>query len=131
MIVAHGMLEPVYFTFVKTMLESFLQSTHFVKSGAHSPRPKSKIIAMIALGRAILMKVDPVVNLHAHRLFSGCACSCSCKKEPRWLKFPNQFNTFKLSFLITCLKEDFFFSGGVVGKKGAWFFWGASEKRIG
>ena len=35
---------------------------------------------MIALRRAILMKADPVVSLHAHRLFSGRACSC--EKEP-------------------------------------------------
>ena len=54
----------------------FLQTTHFVKSRAHSPRPTSKIIAMIALRRAILMKVDPVVSLHANRVFSGRACSC-------------------------------------------------------
>ena len=54
----------------------FLQTTHFVKSRAHSPRPTSKIIAMIALRRAILMKANPVVSLHAHRLFSGRACSC-------------------------------------------------------
>ena len=58
----------------------FLQTTHFVKSRAHSPRPTSKKIAMIALRLAILMKADPVVSLHAHRLFSGRACSC--KKEP-------------------------------------------------
>ena len=32
--------------FVKTMLEFFLQTTHFVKSRAHSPRPTSKIIAI-------------------------------------------------------------------------------------
>ena len=62
------------------MLEFFLQTTHFVKSRAHSPRPTSKIIAMLALRRAILMKADPVVSLHAHRLFSGRAFSC--KKEP-------------------------------------------------
>ena len=74
------MLKPVYFAFVKTMLEFFLQTTHFVKSRAHSPRPTSKIIAIIALRRAILMKADPVVSLHAHRLFSGRACSC--KKDP-------------------------------------------------
>ena len=74
------MLKPVYFAFVKTMLEFFLQTTHFVKSRAHSPRPTSKIIAMIALRRAILMKANPVVSLHAHRLFSGRACSC--KKDP-------------------------------------------------
>ena len=74
------MLKPVYFAFVKTMLEFFLQTTHFVKSRAHSPKPTSKIIAMIALRRAILMKEDPVVSLHAHRLFSGHACSC--KKDP-------------------------------------------------
>ena len=36
------MLKPVYFAFVKTMLEYFLQTTHFVKSRAHSPRPTSK-----------------------------------------------------------------------------------------
>ena len=74
------MLKPVYFAFVKTMLEFFLQTTHFVKSRAHSPRPTSKIIAMIALRRAILMKANPMVSLHAHRLFSGRACSC--KKDP-------------------------------------------------
>ena len=80
MIVARGMLKPVYFAF-ETMLEVFLQTTHFVKSRAHSPSPTSKIIAiMIALRRAILMKADPVVSLHAHRLFSGRAGSC--KKDP-------------------------------------------------
>ena len=35
---------------------------------------------MITLRRAILMKADPVVSLHARRLFSGRACSC--KKDP-------------------------------------------------
>ena len=74
------MLKPVYFAFVKTMLECFLQTTHFVKSRELSPRPTSKIIATIALRRAILMKANPVVSLHAHRLFSGRACSC--KKDP-------------------------------------------------
>ena len=74
------MLKPVYFAFVKTMLEFFLQTTHFVKSRAHSPRPTSKLIAMIALRRAILMKADPVMSLHARRLFSGRACSY--KKDP-------------------------------------------------
>ena len=39
LIVACGMLKPVYFAFVKTMLE-FLQTTHFVKSRAHLPRPR-------------------------------------------------------------------------------------------
>ena len=70
------MLKPV---FVKTMLQFFfffLQTTHFVKSRAHSPRPTSKLIAMIALRRAILMKADPVMSLNARRLFSGRACSC-------------------------------------------------------
>ena len=76
------MLKPVYFAFVKTMLEFFLQTTHFVKSWAHSLRPMSKLIAMIALRRAISMKANPVVSLHAHRLFSGRACSC--KKDPCW-----------------------------------------------
>ena len=74
------MLKPVSFAFVKTMLEIFLQTTHFVKSRAHSPRPTSKIIAMIALRRAILMKANPVVSLHVHRMFSGRACSY--KKDP-------------------------------------------------
>ena len=73
-------LKPVYFAFVETMLQFFLKNTHFVKSRAHSPRLTSKIIAMIALRRAILMKENPVVSLHAHRLFSGRACSC--KKDP-------------------------------------------------
>ena len=70
---ARGMLKPVYFAFVQTMLEFFLQTTHLVKSRAHSPRPTSKIIAVTALTRAILMKADPVVSLlacsavaHAH-----------------------------------------------------------------
>ena len=74
------MLKPVYFAFVKTMLEFFSQTTHFVKSRAHSPRSTSKIIAVIALRRAILMKANPVLSLHAHRLFRGRACSC--KKDP-------------------------------------------------
>ena len=75
------MLKPVYFAFVKTMLEFFfLQTTHFVKSRAHSPRPMSKIIAMIALRRAILMKANPVVSLHANLLLSGRAFSR--KKDP-------------------------------------------------
>ena len=65
-----------------------MQTTHFVKSRAHSPRPTSKIIAiMIALRRAILMKADPVVSLHAHRLFSGRAGSC--RKTPVWIHFFN------------------------------------------
>ena len=72
-------VKAVYFAFVKTMLESFLQSTHFVKPWARSPS-SSKIIAMIALRRAILMNADPVVSLYSHRLFSGRACSC--KKDP-------------------------------------------------
>ena len=62
------MLKPVYFAFVKTMLEFFLQTTHFVKSRAHSPRPTSKIIAMIALRRAILMTANPVVILQRSRM---------------------------------------------------------------
>ena len=75
------MLKPVYFAFVKTMLEFFLQTTHFVKSRAHSPRPTSKIIGMIALRHAILMKADLLVSLHAHGLFSGRACSCFLKQS--------------------------------------------------
>ena len=53
----------------------FLQTTHFIKLRAHSPRPTSNIIAKITLRRAILMKAEPVVSLHANRLFSGRACS--------------------------------------------------------
>ena len=34
----------------------------------------------MALRRAILMKADPMVSLHAHRLFSGR--TCSCRKAP-------------------------------------------------
>ena len=63
----------------------FLQTTHFVKSRAHSPRPTSKIIAMIALRRVILMKADPLVGLHAHRLFSGRACSCKRDRCCSWI----------------------------------------------
>ena len=42
---------------------------------------------MIALRRTILMKADPVVSLHVHRLFSGRACSS--KKDPcsRYLRY--------------------------------------------
>ena len=58
----------------------FLQTTHFIKLRAHSPRPTSNIIAKITLRRAILMKAEPVVSLHANRLFSGSACSC--QKDP-------------------------------------------------
>ena len=63
------------------MLDFFLQTTHFVKSRAHSPRPTSKIIGMIALRDAILMKADLLVRLHAHGLFSGRACSCFLKQS--------------------------------------------------
>ena len=135
------MLKPVYFAFVKTMLQFFLQATHFVKSRAHSPRPTRKIIATMALRRAIFMKADPVqvriqdhpspfseplfnhadaqtsntstrlwfyyiitkihppfqnpgsapavVSLHAHRLFSGRACSCRkdpCSRSPSFAR---------------------------------------------
>ena len=37
---------------------------------------------MIALRRAILMKADPVVSLHANRWFSGRACRGHAKKTP-------------------------------------------------
>ena len=90
LIVARGMLKPVYFAF-ETILE-FIANYTFVKSRAHSARPTSKIIAiMIALTRAVLMKVDTVVSLHAHCLFSGRACSC--KKRPLLL----------VAILTTCL----------------------------
>ena len=60
------MLKSVYFAFVKTMLQFFLQTTHFV----NPPRPTRKIIATMALRGEIFMRADPVVSLHAHRLFS-------------------------------------------------------------
>ena len=60
-----------------------LSSLDFIKSRAHSPRPASKIIGMIALRHAILMKADLLVGLHAHRLFSGRACSCFLKQSLR------------------------------------------------
>ena len=47
----------------------FLQTTHFIKLRAHWPRPTRNIIAKITLRRAILMKAEPVVSLHANRLF--------------------------------------------------------------
>ena len=85
MIVASGMLKPVYFAF-ETMLEwFFLQTTHFVKSRAHSSRPTSKTISIIiALRNAILMKADPVVSLHAHvhaRPLLLIIYRMSCNKE--------------------------------------------------
>ena len=79
LIIACGMLKPAYFAFVKTMSE-FLQTTLFVKSRSHLPRPTRKVIAMIALRHAILMRADPVVKVHVHCLFSGRARSC--KKDP-------------------------------------------------
>ena len=39
-------------------------------------------------GARVLMKADPVVSLHAHRLFSDRACSCKkdpCSQRPRML----------------------------------------------
>ena len=70
MIVARVMLKPVYLAFFKEHVRVFLQTTHFVKSRAHSPRPTRKIIAMIALRQPILMRADAVVSLHA-RCFIG------------------------------------------------------------
>ena len=94
------MLKPVYFAFVKNMLEYFLQTTHFVKSRAHSPRPTSKIIAMIALRHAILMKADHVrASMHAHHLFSGRAFSC--KKDP-CSRNGVKFGTIISDVLINC-----------------------------
>ena len=89
LIVACGMLKPVYFAFVKTMLE-FLQTTHFVKSRAHLPGPTRKIIAMIALRHAILMRADPVVKVHVHCLFSGRGRSC--KKRPLFKQSKKNLN---------------------------------------
>ena len=77
--VARGMLKPVYFAF-ETMLEFFLQTTHFFLITSTFAKTNEQKITMIALRRAILMKADPVMSLHAHHLFSGRACSC--KKEP-------------------------------------------------
>ena len=47
---------------------------------------------MIALRRAILMKANPVVSLHAHRLFSGPACS-HAKKTPVMVMYDNDPKT--------------------------------------
>ena len=101
LIVARGMLKPVYFAF-ETMLEFFffLQTTHFVKSRARSPRPTSKIIAMIALRHAILMKADHVrASMHAHHLFSSRAFSC--KKDP-CSRNGVKFGTIISDVLISC-----------------------------
>ena len=76
------------FFFFWDHVKVFVQTTHFVKSRRHSPRPTSKIIAMIALTRANFMKADPVVSLHANRSFSGRACSW--KKDPCSLRVYQQ-----------------------------------------
>ena len=57
----------------KKKIPSGTQGTHFVKSRAHSPRATNKIVSMIALRRAILMKADPEVSRHAISWFSGRA----------------------------------------------------------
>ena len=51
-----------------------------------------------ALRRAILMKADLVVSLHAHHLFSGRACSC--KKTPVHVDmfFSNYYNLQSVHF---------------------------------
>ena len=87
---------------------SFLQTAHFVKSRAHSPRPTRKIIATMALRRAILMKADPVVSLHAHRLFSGRAAHAKrllfAKRTVRSFSVSRQSRSlFSASFQTCCL----------------------------
>ena len=57
---------------------------------------------MIALRCAILMKADPVVSLHGHRLFSGRACSC--KKDPCYLMLALTDNVLSLSSPDALLK---------------------------
>ena len=76
------MLKPVYFAFVKTILQFFCK-LHILLNHEHIRQDqREKLIATMALRRAIMMKADPVVSLHAHRLFSGRACSC--RKDPCW-----------------------------------------------
>ena len=80
------MLKPVYFAF-ETMLEFFCK-LHILLNHEHI-RQGDRIIAMIALRSAILMKVDHVVSLHAHRLFSGRACSYTkdpCSQSSKYMK---------------------------------------------
>ena len=75
-----------YFAF-ETMLEFFCK-LHILLNHEHI-RQGDRIIAMIALRSAILMKVDHVVSLHAHRLFSGRACSCTkdpCSQSSKYMK---------------------------------------------
>ena len=67
------MLKPVYFAFVKIMLQFFCK-LHFVLNHEHIRQDqREKIIATMALRRAILMKADPVVSLHSYR-FTGEQC---------------------------------------------------------
>ena len=89
-------LKPVYFACVKTMLEFFFANYTFCQI-------TSKIIAMIALRRAILMKADPVVSLHANRLLSGRGCSC--KKDPCCLSYGQKLQIFHDSIVAQFPKE--------------------------
>ena len=56
---------------------------------------------MIALRRAIVMTANPVVSLHAHRLFSGRACSC---KKDLCCYYHNHFYL----LLMTCKRIEIF-----------------------
>ena len=60
------MLKPVYFAFVKTMLQFFANYTFFEITSTFAKTDGKNNRAM-ALRRTILMKADPVVSLHALR----------------------------------------------------------------
>ena len=68
---------------------------------------------MIALRRAILMKANPVVSPHAHRMFSGRACSC--KKDPYYGNVPR-------SVYITACDQSTVESGVTEGGKNTAIF---------
>ena len=53
------MLKPVYFAFVKTMLEFFLQTTHFFKSRAHSPRATTTLKTTVRKQKVLALKRTP------------------------------------------------------------------------
>ena len=78
---------------------------------------------MIALRRAILMKANPVVSLHAHRLFSGRACSCKkdpCSPQENW----TLFHYVKMTFLLS--RKPPFLIQSII-KRYVWIFFRENE----
>ena len=55
---------------------------------------------MVALRRAILMKADPEVSLHAHRLFSGRACLCKKDPPPLFLQWKAFDLLYKMRYIL-------------------------------